>query len=146
MTNLWFWSASKKKTIAENFLKNTLFIIQTKGRNIDIDLEDISQSDEKEVLFLPYSKFLIKSKEKKIFKNKEIFEIKIEDLYDKDERKNIEKFNINSEEFYLALYFSDNTWFIYSSIYYFILFIICYNNLFIKLNLFREFGIKLFKN
>ena len=77
LINLCFWSASKKRTIAENFLKNTLFIIQTKGKNVDIDLEDISQNDEKEVLFLPYSKFLIKSKEKKIFRNKEIFEVKL---------------------------------------------------------------------
>ena len=44
--------------------KNILFIIKTKENNIDIDLEQISKYNEEEVLFLPYSKFLVKKKAK----------------------------------------------------------------------------------
>ena len=55
-----------------------MFIIETKGKNIDIDVEQISNMEnEEEVLFLPYSRFLIKSKEKKVFKNKEIYEVQL---------------------------------------------------------------------
>ena len=69
LTNLSFWSASKSREVAESFLKgkNILFIIKTKKNNIDIDEEKISKFNEKEVLFLPYSKFLIKGKKKNNF-------------------------------------------------------------------------------
>jgi len=100
LTNLCFWSASKKREKAENFIKNILFIIQAKGKNIDIDSEDISQFDEEEVLFLPYSKFLIKSKEKKNFRGVEIYEVEIEGLENKDERKNLEIVDIKAKEIY----------------------------------------------
>ena len=90
LTNLSFWSASKSREKAESFLdgpkKNILFLIKTKEYNIDIDLEQLYFYDEKEVLFLPYSKFLVKNKEKKIHKNKEIYEVKLEGLDKKNER------------------------------------------------------------
>lgn len=75
LTNLSFWSATKNRKVAENFLagkeKNILFIIETKGKNIDIDKEQISKfANEEEVLFLPYSKFLIKGKKKSYLKIK----------------------------------------------------------------------------
>ena len=103
LTNLSFWSASKSREIAEKFLtgKNILFLINTKKKNIDIDLEHISKYEkEKEVLFLPYSKFLIKSKKKKKFKNTDIFEVKLEGLDDEDERGNISSIPLSKEEMY----------------------------------------------
>ena len=101
LTNLSFWSASKNRKTAENFLagkeKNILFLIETKGKNIDIDYEQISKfANEEEVLFLPYSKFLIKGKEKKLFKNKEIYEVELEGL-DQNDRENIK--NVNMKDF-----------------------------------------------
>ena len=102
LTNLSFWSATKSNKIVENYLKdekrNILFVITTTGENIDIDFEQMSNFDEKEVLFLPYSKYEIKSKEKKNFNNKEIYEIKLEQMEKKDERGNIKPLNITSEE------------------------------------------------
>ena len=104
LTNLSFWSATKSNKIVENYLKdekrNILFVITTTGENIDIDFEQMSNFDEKEVLFLPYSKYEIKSKEKKNFNNKEIYEIKLEQMEKKDERGNIKPLNITSEETY----------------------------------------------
>ena len=93
LTNLSFWSASKERKIAERFLrnKNILFIIETKKNNIDIDIEQISKFPEKEVLFLPFSKFLVKSIGKIMFNKNEIFEVKLEGLDDSHERNKIEK-------------------------------------------------------
>lgn len=78
--------------------KRVLFIIKTKENNIDIDLEQISNSNEKEVLFLPYSKFLIKKKEKKIHNNKEIYEVQLEGIDKMHERKNIKTCHLSKEE------------------------------------------------
>ena len=104
LTNLCFWSASKSREIAENFLKgkNILFLIKSRGKNnIDIDLQKSSFFDEKEVLILPYCKFLVKSKEKKIFMNNEIYEVQIEEIDEVNERKNIKSYNTSMEESYL---------------------------------------------
>lgn len=102
LTNLAFFSASKERKEAEKYLeaseKNVLFIIKTKAaNNIDIDSEQISKFEhEKEVLFLPYSKFLIKRVELKRFKYKDIYEIELEGL-NENERENIKKQYISSE-------------------------------------------------
>lgn len=102
LTNLSFWSASKSREVAESFLKgkNILFIIKTKKNNIDIDEEKISKFNEKEVLFLPYSKFLIKSKKKTIFENNEIYEVKLKGLDDEHQRDSIDSVPITREDFY----------------------------------------------
>ena len=94
LTNLSFWSASKNEKIAKGFLelnkkKNILFEIETKKNNIDIDEEQISKFNEEEVLFLPFSKFLVKSKEMEDFNNRKIFRVKLEGLDEQHERKNI---------------------------------------------------------
>lgn len=52
------------------------------------------------MLFLPYSKFLIKSKKQKKFKNTDIFEVKLEGLDDEDERGNISSIPLSKEEMY----------------------------------------------
>ena len=100
LTNLSFWSASKERKIAEAFLtgKNILFIIETKKNNIDIDYEQISKvENEKEVLFLPYSKFLVKSIKKIKFKGKEVFEVNLEGLDENHERDNIKAIPLLNE-------------------------------------------------
>lgn len=100
LTNLSFWSASKERKIAENYLadpfRNIIFNISSVKCNID--MEEMSKfNNEKEVLFLPYSKFLIKSKEKKILKNKEVYEVQLEGLDDENERKDIKSFSVVNE-------------------------------------------------
>ncbi len=104
LTNVCFWSSSKCRNIAENFLagpnKNILFWIKSKGNNIDIDSEKLYFFDEKEVLFIPFSKFLITSKEKKMYKNKEIYEVKLEELDTIDKREKIKSYDITMEESY----------------------------------------------
>ena len=102
LTNLAFFSASIDRKVAENFLaspeKNVLFIIKTKGYNIDIDAEQISKfENEKEVLFLPYSKFLIEKVEKTKFMNKDIYEIEIKGLDNENQRENIKRMYIPGE-------------------------------------------------
>lgn len=105
--NLAFMSTSKSRKQAEKFLtpkKNVLFIIETNENNIDIDSEYISRfQNEREVLFIPYSKFLVIKKQKIIFKfkdgnNKEIYEIKLKGIDDSHERKKIKKFSLSGEQ------------------------------------------------
>ena len=108
LTNLSFWSATKSREKAEKFLsqsfRNILFWIKTKKNNIDVDEEKISYfPKEREVLFLPYSKFLIKSKEKKIFKNKEFYEVQLEGLDNEHERENINSMKFSRENLQIFL-------------------------------------------
>ena len=110
LTNLSFWSATKSREKAEEFLsqsfRNILFMIKTKKNNIDVHTEKISYfPEEEEVLFLPYSKFLIKSKEKEIFENKEIYKVELEGLDNEHERENINsmKFSKENLQIYLGL-------------------------------------------
>ena len=113
LTNLSFWSASKLREKAEKFLKgqkkNILFLIKTKECNVDIDSEELYNFNEKEVLFLPYSKFLVKNKVKKIYKNKEIYEVTLEGLDKMNERGNIKSLHLSNEEIYgmLAMFSKD---------------------------------------
>ena len=100
LTNLSFWSASKNRKTSESFAKNILFIIETKGKNIDIHEEKISKFDnEEEVLFLPFSKFLIVSKIKKKLGTKEIYEVKLEGKEELHERGKISSVSISWDEF-----------------------------------------------
>ena len=101
LTNLSFWSASKSRKTAETFMTNILFIIDTKGKNIDIHEEKISRFDnEKEVLFLPFSKFLIVSKSIKKYGKKDIYEVKLEGKDELHERGNISSVSLTREEVY----------------------------------------------
>ena len=96
VSNLAFWSSSKNRKSAEKFLakpnRNVFFIIETNENNIDIDIENISEfKNEKEVLFIPYSKFIVVNKTKKMLnsENKEFYEIKLKSLDDAHERNKI---------------------------------------------------------
>lgn len=100
VANLAFFSTSKDKGIAKKFLSrpknNVYFKIETNENNIDIDLEHISYfKNEKEVLFIPYSKFLVEKKKKKLFtqnrNEKEFYKIKLKGLDNNHERNNIRK-------------------------------------------------------
>ena len=103
LTNLSFWSASKNRKIAERFASNILFIIDTEGKNIDIHEEKISNfENEQEVLFLPFSKFLIVSKTKRKLDKKEIYEVKLEGKDNLHERGNISSVSLTREEIYLS--------------------------------------------
>ena len=70
MLNSAFWSATKKESVAKNFLKQNYknALIITKGglqNNIDIHLEKMSRyPNEEEVLFLPFCNFKIISFDK----------------------------------------------------------------------------------
>ena len=102
LTNLAFFSASKERKEALNFLtdpkRNVLFSIKTKTNNIDIDAEKISKfENEKEVLFLPFSKFLIEDVVPKMFLNKVVYEIKLEGLDNEHERGNIHNVIVPNE-------------------------------------------------
>ena len=110
LTNLSFWSATKSEDKAKEFLsqpfRNILFSIKTKKNNIDVDKEKISYfADEEEVLFLPYSKFLIKSKGKIIINNKEVYKVELEGLDNEKEREKINSIEFSKEnlQVYLGL-------------------------------------------
>lgn len=51
-------------------------------------------------MFLPFCKFLVKSKIIKKFINKEIYEVELEEIVEINERKNIKSFNISMEQSY----------------------------------------------
>ena len=81
--------------------RNVLFLIETKKNNIDIDIEGISKfGNEQEVLFTPYSKFLIKNIDKTIFMNKEIYEVRVEALDENHERDNIKSISLDFDSFF----------------------------------------------
>jgi len=99
-TNMCFWSATKERKIAENFLadsfRNILFVINSKKNYID--LEEISKyKNEKEVLFLPFTEFLVKSKKIIIFKRKKVYEVQLEELDEQRKRENIQPKPIANE-------------------------------------------------
>ena len=104
ITNACFWSASKSRDVAESFLwpgGNILFVIKSKGgNNIDIDEEKLSYFSEKEVLFLPFCKFLVKNKKKIIIKRKEFNEVEFEEIENINEIEKIKSYNISMEESY----------------------------------------------
>jgi len=70
MINSSFWSSTKDYKIAEEYIMNSgknnaIIIIDSKGNNIDIDLEKISKyQKEREVLFIPFTPFKVIKKYK----------------------------------------------------------------------------------
>ena len=85
MVNTTFWSTSKEFEIAEKFMKkhdwrNTYIICKTSKNNIDIDLEKLNPFNEKEVLFLPFTEFIVEKVSTEIKYNKKIFTIEMTEL------------------------------------------------------------------
>ena len=95
-----FWSCSKNKDVALNFLKNyenknaILILERNKDNNIDIDIEKLSfYPEEKEVLVIPFCSFEIK-KIKLVFDTKEYYEITLEYILEKLENDKISNLSI----------------------------------------------------
>ena len=89
MVNTSFWSTSKDFEVAERYMKgynyrNAYIICKTTKNNIDIDLEKVNTFDEKEVLFVPFTEFIVEkiSSEEKF--KKKIYIIKLKQLENKN--------------------------------------------------------------
>ena len=107
MVNTTFWSTSKEFEFAEKFMKkhnwrNAYIICKTIKYNIDIDLEKINPYNEKEVLFLPFTEFIIEKVSSEIKFNKKIFIIELAELgtrnsvnIDNMQIENINNFGVN---------------------------------------------------
>ena len=88
MVNTTFWSTSKDKQIAENFMirndwRNTFIICKTVKNNID--LEQLNPYGEKEILVIPFTEFIVEkiSPEKKN-DGKIIYTIELTELKNKN--------------------------------------------------------------
>ena len=101
MVNTFFWSTSKDFKLAERLMKNqewrnSYIICKTNKNNIDIDYEKINPFNEKEVLFLPFTEFIVKSisSEKKF--GKTIYTIELSEIGNRNfvNNDNIKKENI----------------------------------------------------
>jgi hypothetical protein len=71
MVNTTFWSTSKDFKVAEKFMtehqwRNSFIICKTFKNNIDIDLQKLNTYNEKEVLFLPFTEFIVDKVSSKI--------------------------------------------------------------------------------
>ena len=85
MVNTTFWSTSKDFSVAESFMeadewRNSYIICEAVKNNIDIDFEDLNPFAEKEVLFLPFTEFKIKSVSVENKYQKKIFKIELYEL------------------------------------------------------------------
>jgi len=85
MINTTFWSTSKDFKVAEKFMiknnwRNSFIICETTKNNIDIDLEKLNPFNEKEILFLPFTEFIIKKVSSEIKYGKKIFTIELTEL------------------------------------------------------------------
>ena len=104
MVNTTFWSTSKDSQVADRFMKaqswrNAYIICKTFKNNIDIDLEKLNPfSSEKEVLFLPFTEFIVEkiSSEEKF--KKKVYIIKLKELGNKNfvNSDNMQIENINN--------------------------------------------------
>ena len=103
MVNTTFWSTSKDFKKAEKFMKkdnwrNCYIICEAIKHNIDIDLEELNTFDEKEVLFLPFTEFIVKKVSSQIKYEKKIFIIELIELGNRNfvNSDNMQVENINS--------------------------------------------------
>ena len=88
MVNTTFWSTSKEFKIAEEFMKkqnfrNSYIICTTQKNNLDIDYEQLSPINEKEVLFLPFTEFIVEKVSTETKFGKKIFTIELTELENK---------------------------------------------------------------
>lgn len=85
MVNTTFWSTSKDFKVAERFMikdnwRNSFIICKTIKNNIDIDLEELNPYNEKEVLFLPFTEFIVEKISSNINYGKKVFTIELTEL------------------------------------------------------------------
>ena len=102
VVNTTFWSTSKDFEVAEDFLKknewrNAFIYCKTIKNNVDIDFENLNYFAEKEVLFLPFTEFIVDkiTCEKKY--NRKIFTIELTEIGTKNavNLDNMQIININ---------------------------------------------------
>ena len=89
MVNTTFWSTSKEFEKAEKFMikhdwRNSYIICKNSKNNIDIDLEKLNPYDEKEVLFLPFTEFIVENISSEIRYGKKIFIIEMTEIGDRN--------------------------------------------------------------
>ena len=104
MVNTSFWSTSKDSEVADKFMKtqtwrNAYIICKTFKNNIDIDLEKLNPFDnEKEVLFLPFTEFIVENVYSEEKFNKKQYIIKLKELGNKNfvNSNNMQIENINN--------------------------------------------------
>ena len=82
MVNTTFWSTSKEFEIAQRFMvrndwRNTYIVCKTVKNNIDLDLEQLNPYNEKEVLFLPFTEFIVENISSEIKYGKKIYTINL---------------------------------------------------------------------
>ena len=89
MVNTTFWSTSKEFNIAQRFMvrndwRNAYIICKTVRNNIDLDLEQLNPYNEKEVLFLPFTEFIVENISSEIKYGKKIYNINLTELENKN--------------------------------------------------------------
>ena len=85
MVNTTFQSTSKEFQVAERFMKrniwrNSYIICNAHKNNIDIDSEKLNPYNEKEVLFLPFTEFIVDKISSETKYGKKIFIIELTEL------------------------------------------------------------------
>jgi len=89
MLNTQFWSTSKDFKVAERFLvqqawRNSFIICKCIKNNIDIDSEKLNTFTEKEVLFLPFTEFIVDKVLTQFKYGKKIYIIELTELGNKN--------------------------------------------------------------
>ena len=89
MVNTQFWSTSKDFKVTEEFLmnqvwRNSYIICKCIKNNIDIDSEKLNPYKEKEVLFLPYTEFIVDKVSTQFKYGKKIYIIELTELGNKN--------------------------------------------------------------
>ena len=85
VVNTQFWSTSKDFKVPESFMmkqiwRNCFIICKSVKNNIDIDSEQLNTYNEKEVLFLPFTDFIVDKVSTKIKDGKKIYIIELTEL------------------------------------------------------------------
>ena len=103
MVNTSFWSTSKDFKVVERFMiqqnwRNSFIICKTNKNNIDIDYEKLNPFNEKEVLFLPFTEFIVEKVSSGIKYGKKVFIIELIELENRNfvNIDNMQIHNINS--------------------------------------------------
>jgi hypothetical protein len=103
MVNTTFWSTSKDFKVAEKFMtehqwRNSFIICKTFKNNIDIDLQKLNTYNEKEVLFLPFTEFIVDKVSSETKYEKKIFIIELTELGNRNfvNTDNMQVENINN--------------------------------------------------
>ena len=106
MVNTVFWSTSKDFNKVKKYMEyhnywNSYIICNTSKNNIDIDYEKLNPFDEKEIFFLPFTEFIVKSISFKQEFGKKIYTIEVSEIGNRN-FNNIDNIKIeNANTFYL---------------------------------------------